>query len=94
MTIDHFTVHSFFSHAPQAILNCAGAVEHEKMEGISGDLPQNREITKDILYTTYKLTEAMAQDATNEQKLEPTEFNQELIELRDKINNYLEFSCC
>ena len=89
MTIDHFIVHSFFSHAPQAILNSAGAVEYEKMEGISGDLPQNREITKDLLYSAYKLSEAMAQDATNEQKLEQTEFNQELIELRDKINSYL-----
>ena len=90
MTIEHFIVHSFFSHAPQAILNSAGAVEHEKMEGITGDLPQNRAITKDILYTAYKLAEAMAQDATDEKKLEQTEFNRELAGLRDKINSYLE----
>ncbi len=32
MTIDHFTVYSFFDYAPQAILNSAGgAVEHEKV---------------------------------------------------------------
>ena len=90
MTIDHFTVHSFFSHAPQAILNSAGAVEYEKMKGISGDLPKNREITKDILYIAYKLAEAMAQDATDEKKLDQTEFNRELTDLRDKINSYLE----
>ena len=90
MTIDHFTVYSFLDYAPQAILNSAGAVEHEKMEGISGDLPRNREITKDILYATYKLAEAMAQDATDEKKLEQTEFNRGLTDLRDKINSYLE----
>ncbi len=56
--INHFTVYSFFDYAPQAILNSAGAVEYEKMEGISRDLPQNREITKDILYDAYKLAEA------------------------------------
>ena len=89
MTIDHFTVYSFLDYAPQAILNSAGAVEYEKMEGISGDLPRNREITKDILYTAYKLAEAMAQDATEEKKLEQAKFNQELTDLRDKINNYL-----
>ncbi len=90
MSIDHFIVHSFFSYAPQAILNSAGAVQFEALDGISGDLPKNREITKDILYAAYKLAEAMAQDATDEKKLEQTEFNRELIELRDKINNYLE----
>ena len=90
MSIDHFIVHSFFSHAPQAILNSAGAVQFEALDGISGDLPKNREITKDILYAAYKLMEAMAQDATDEKKLEQMEFNRELIELRDKINNYLE----
>ena len=91
MSGEHFILsNGTFCFAHQALAECSEAIKEEELEGISPDLPYERETIGDCLKLFAELTKEMAYDAAGDKALDKGFIRRKFEEIETEITNYLE----